>query len=113
MSFWSSWRQNVTDSFQFRALIGNGRCCKQCQCLFTTSTNSDFVVEEKHVLLHCPRYDNLRKELFENIPKVCPKFHRFMRKEDQYILNSAGLIMKAIARFDYKVSAMHAGNYVK
>ena len=39
--------------------------------------SQDFVVEDKkHVLLNCPRYNALRKELFESIIEMCPSFHK-------------------------------------
>ena len=71
-------------------------------------TNS--VIEDgKHVLLHCPRYESLRKELYNSINELCSNFIT-LRDDDKlnYILNPGGQIAKVVARFFYMVSLTYS-----
>ena len=63
-------------------------------CMFC-KTSQNFVVEdEKHVLLNCPRYETLRKLLFENTLEMYPNFHKLEDQERfKYLLNSNGPII--------------------
>ena len=56
--------------------------------------------DEKHVLLHCPRYESLRKELYKSINELCPNFKNYRMMINlitMYLLNSDGPIVKAVA----------------
>ena len=64
---------------------------------------------EKNVLLHCPRYESLRKELYNRINELCPNFKK-LRDDDKfnYLLNSDGQIGKVVARFFYMAFLTHS-----
>ena len=67
------------------------------------------IEDEKHVLLHCLRYESLRKELYNSINELCPNFKK-LRDDDKfnYLLNSDGPIVKVVARFFYMASLTHS-----
>ena len=62
-----------------------------------------------HVLIHCPRYAPLRKDLFNCIHDLYQNFkglydsHKF-----NYLLNSDVQIVKVSARFFYLASLVHS-----
>ena len=76
-------------------------------CLFCKKKQTNSVIED--VLLHCPRYESLRKELYNSINELCPNFKKF-RADDKfnYLLNSDGTIVKVVARFFYRASLTHS-----
>ncbi|MEW8544064.1 MAG: hypothetical protein AB2693_11065, partial [Candidatus Thiodiazotropha sp.] len=43
-------------------------------CLFCKTQQKSLVEDEMHVLVYCPRYATLRKELYDNINDFCPNF---------------------------------------
>ena len=71
------------------------------------------IEDEKHVLLHCPRYESLRKELYNSINERCPNFKK-MRDDDKfnYLLNSDGSIIKVAPNFFYMASLTHSNDSV-
>ena len=80
-------------------------------CLFckkNKQTNS-VIEDEKHVLLHCPRDESLRKESYNSINELCPSFKQ-LRYDDKfnYLLNSDGPVVKVVARFFYMASLTHS-----
>ena len=62
-----------------------------------------------HVLIHCPWYAFLRKDLYDCIYHLCPNFkdlhddHKF-----NYLLDSDGPIVKVLARLFYLASLEHS-----
>ena len=72
------------------------------------------IEDEKHVLLHCPRYESLRKELYNSINELCPNFKK-LRDDDEfnYLLNSDGPIVKVVARFFYMAFLTHSSVSVR
>ena len=71
-------------------------------------TNS-VIEDEKHVLLHCPRYESLRKELYYSINELCPNYKKLLDDDKfNYLLNSDGPIVKVVARFVYMASLTHS-----
>ena len=71
------------------------------------------IKDEKHVLLHCPRYESLRKELYNSINELCPNFKK-LRDDDKfnYLLNSDGQIVKVVARYFYMASLTHSSDNI-
>ena len=65
--------------------------------------------DEKHILLHCPLYEQYRKQLYGSVDELCPNF-KDLENGDQlnYLLNSDGPIVKAVARFFYLANLMHS-----
>ena len=42
-------------------------------CVYFVKKQTNLVIEdEKHALLHCPRYESLTKELYNSINELCP-----------------------------------------
>ena len=79
-------------------------------CLFCKKKQQKSAVEdEKHVLVHCPRFSSLRKELYNSINNLCPNFND-LRYNDKfnYLLNSDGPTVKVVARFFYLASLVHS-----
>ena len=78
-------------------------------CTFCKAKQKPSVEDEMHVLIHCPRYAFLRKDLYDCIYHLCPNFkdlhddHKF-----NYLLNSDGPIVKVLARFFYLASLEHS-----
>ena len=76
---------------------------------FCKAKQKPSVEDEMHVLIHCPRYAFLRKDLYDSIYHLCPNFndlhddHKF-----NYLLNSDGPIVKVLARFFYPASLEHS-----
>ena len=73
------------------------------ESLFCISMQSIAVIEdEKHILLHCPLYEQYRKQLYGSVDELCPNF-KDLKNDDQlnYLLNSDDPIVKAAARFFY------------
>ena len=66
------------------------RLCSFCK----TQTNS-VKEDEKHNLLHCPRYESLGKDLYNSINEPCPNFKK-LRDDDEFysLLNSDGSFVK-------------------
>ena len=60
------------------------------------------IEDEKHVLLRCPWYESLRKELYNSINELCPNFKK-IRDDDKfnYLLSSDAPIVKVVARSFY------------
>ena len=71
-------------------------------CLYCKKRSNSVIEDEKHVLLHCPQYDIHRNQLFTYVDESCPRFKE-LNDCDQfnYLLNSDGPIVKAVARFFY------------
>ena len=78
-------------------------------CAFCKAKQKPSVEDEMHVLIHCPRYAFLRKDLYDCIYHLCPNFkdlnddHKF-----NYLLNSDGPVVKVLARFFYLASLEHS-----
>ena len=65
---------------------------KDCVYFVKKKKKTNLVVEdEKHVFLHCNRYESLRKELYNSINELCPNF-KTLPDDDKfnYHLNSEG-----------------------
>ena len=78
-------------------------------CLFCKKQQKSAVEDEKHVLVHCPRYGSLRKELYNIINDLCPNFRDLRSNETiNYLLNSDGPVVKVVARFFYLASLIHS-----
>ena len=72
---------------------------KDCVYFVEKKTNS-VIEDEIHVLLHCPRYESLRKELYNSINEMCPNIKKLWDGDKfNYLLNSDGPIIKMVARF--------------
>ena len=67
------------------------------------------VVDEKHILLHCPLYEQYRKQLYGCVDELCPN-SKDLEDGDQlnYLLNSDDPIVKTVARFFYLANLMHS-----
>ena len=78
-------------------------------CLFCKKQQMSAVEDEKHVLVHCPRYGSLRKELYNIINDLCPNF-KDLRNNDKFncLLNSDGPIVKMVTRFFYLASLIYS-----
>ena len=65
--------------------------------------------DEKYILLHCPLYEQYRKQLFGRVDDLCPNF-KDLENGDQlnYLLNSDGPIVKSVAIFFYLANLMHS-----
>ena len=62
---------------------------------------------EKHILFHCPRYDVYRNQLFAYVEELCPRFKELnVFEKFNYLFNSDGPIVKAVARFFYKANTI-------
>ena len=76
-------------------------------CTFCKANQKPSVEDEMHVLIHCPRYAFLRKDLYDCIDNFCPNFkdlhddHKF-----NYLLNSDGPIVKVLARLSLEHSSV-------
>ena len=46
-------------------------------CLFCEKQSNSVIEDEKHVLLHCPRYESLRKELYNSKYELSPKLKNY------------------------------------
>ena len=68
------------------------------------------VEDEKHVLVYCPWYGSLRKELYNSINDLCQNLKdlRTMIFFFNYRLNSDGPVVKMVARFVYLESLIHS-----
>ena len=67
------------------------------------------IEDEEHVLLHCPGYESLRKELYNSINELCPYFKKLWDDDKfNYLFNSDGAIVKVVARFFYMASLTHS-----
>ena len=74
-------------------------------CLYCKHHSKSDIEDEKHILLRCPRYDVYRNELFAYVDELCPRFKELNGFEKfNYLLNSDGPIVKAVARFFYKAN---------
>ena len=76
-----------------------------------------FVVikDEKHILLHCLLYDLYRKQLYDSVNELCPNSKDLNTctcngEQLNYLLNTNGLIVKAVARlfYMYLTNSMHS-----
>ena len=81
---------------------------KRC-CLFFKEQSIAVIEDEKHILLHFPLYEQYRKQLYGSVDGLCPNF-KDLENGDQlnYLLNSDGPIVKAVARFFYLANLMHS-----
>ena len=70
------------------------------------------IEDEKHVLLHCPRYESLRKELYDGINELCPNFKNLRDANKNYLLNSEGPALKVVARFFYLASLTNSSVFI-
>ena len=106
------WYTKVRNS-NHRFAVETGRFSKTPReerlCTFCKAKQKPSVEDEMHVLIHCPRYAFLRKDLYDCIYHLCPNFkdlhddHKF-----NYLLNSDGPIVKVLARFFYLASLEHS-----
>ena len=89
---------------RFRKIPRDERCC-----LFCKEQSIAVTEDEKHILLHCPLYEQYRKQLYCSVNELCPNFKN-LENGDQlnYLLNSDGPIAKAVARFFYLANVMHS-----
>ena len=90
---------------RFRKIPKDERCC-----LFCKEQSIAVIEDEKHILLHCPLYEQYRKQLYGSVNELCPNFKN-LENGDQlnYLLNSDGPIVKAVARFFfYLANVMHS-----
>ena len=103
---WISNQRFAIETGRFRKIPRDIRCCLFCK----KNTQSIAVIEdEKHILLHCPLYEQYRKQLYGSVDELCPNF-KDLENGDQwnYLLNSDGPIVKAVARFFYLANLMHS-----
>ena len=77
----------------------NERLCEFCK------THQIFQVEEEmHILLSCLKHVASRKNLFDAIKSKCHNFEKLQKEEQfNYLLNSDGPIVRAVARFFHLV----------
>ena len=92
-----------------RLAIETGRFSKTPRndrlCLYCKKHSSLGIEDEKHILLHCPRYDVYRNQLFAYVEELCPRFKELnVFEKFNYLFNSDGPIVKAVARFFYKAN---------
>ena len=90
--------------------VGSVKFLGMKDCVYFVKQQTDSVIQdEKHVLLHCLRYESLRKELYNSINELCPNLKK-LRDDDKfnYLLNSNGPIVKVVARFFYMASLTHS-----
>ena len=89
---------------RFRKNPRDERCC-----LFCKKQSIAVIEDEKHILLHCPLYEQYRKQLYGSVDELCPNF-KDLKNGDQlnYLFNSDGPIVKAVARFFYLANLMHS-----
>ena len=89
---------------RFRKIPRDERCC-----LFCKEQSIAVIEDEKHILLHCPLYEQYRKQLYGSVDELCPNF-KDLENGDQlnYLLNSDGPIVKAVAKFFYLANLMHS-----
>ena len=76
--------------------------------VFFGQKQSNVVIEdENHILLHYPLHDLNRKQLYGSVDELCSNA-KDLKNGDQlnYLLNSDGPILKAVARFFYLANLM-------
>ena len=72
------------------------------------------IEDEKHILLHCPLYEQYSKHLYGSVDELCPNFKDVENGNQlNYLLNSDGPIVKAVARFFYLANLMHSSVSVR
>ena len=88
---------------RFRKIPRDERCCLYCK-----KQSIAVIEDEKHILLHCPLYEQYRKQLYGSVDELCPNF-KDLKNGDQlnYLLNSDVPIVKAVARFFYNAITLN------
>ena len=78
-------------------------------CLFCKKQSIAVIEDEKHIVFHWPLYEQYRKQLYGSVDELCPNF-KDLKNHDQlnFLLNSDGPIVKAVARFFYLANLMHS-----
>ena len=66
------------------------------------STNLNAIEDEKHFVLECPLYDNLRKKLLSEITKVLSPYFKQLDYDDQFcwiMSNNLESIIPVVAEY--------------
>ncbi|MCU7800906.1 MAG: reverse transcriptase family protein [gamma proteobacterium symbiont of Lucinoma myriamae] len=92
----------AVETGRFHKIPRNERVCIYCKNIGISQ-----VEDEKHVLLQCERFEGIRKELLHLLQTTCPNFN-ILRDEDRFnfLLNSDGPIVKAVAKFYHQAYKM-------
>lgn len=88
---------------RFSRIPRNDRVCGYCKA------NDIFEIEdEKHVLLRCAAYSDIRSELFTSVRNHCPNFDVLDEQNKLfYLLNSSGSVIQDVARFYHASQTIH------
>ena len=78
-------------------------------CLYCKADNVSEIDDDKHLLLRCSRFSEIRIALFDHVRKSCPRIDT-LNDENKfiYLLNSSGSTIKVVAKFRhsaYKASS--------
>ena len=96
----------AVETGRFRKIPRDERLCLFCKKKQKNKLTNSVIEDEKHVLLHCPWYESLRKELYNSINERCPNIRD--NGKFNYLLNSDGQIVKVVARFFHMASLTHS-----